>query len=110
VDLSVVVPRRRNQALHDRCIQRLAQGLSLEGWSIEAHVGGWPKPPYINDFIPDIRARKGEDTRIIEVETEDTLNVDIAQHHAFQRYAAGSPGTTFLLYLAREDGTSRLIR
>jgi len=108
--LSVVVPRRRNQGLHDRCIQRLAQGLSLEGWSIEAHVDGWLKPPYIYDFIPDIRARKGEATRIIEVETEDTLSVDVAQHRAFQRYAAENPGTKFLLYLAREDGTSRLIR
>lgn len=108
--MSVLVSRRRNQGLHDRCIQRLAQGLSFEGWSVEAHVSGYLKPPYINEYIPDIRARKGEDTRIIEVETDDTLGADVAQHRAFQRYAAGNPGTTFLLYLAREDGTTRLIR
>ena len=108
--MSVVVSRRRNQASHDRCVQRLAQGLSLEGWSIEAHVSGWPKPPYINDYIPDIWARKGEATWIIDVETEDTLRMDVAQHSAFQRYAARNPGTMFLLYLASEDGACRLIR
>ncbi len=108
--MSVLVSRRRNQGLHDRCIQRLALGLSFEGWSVEAHVSGYLKPPYINEYIPDIRARKGEATRIIEVETDDTLSLDIMQHREFQRYAAGNPETTFLLYLAREDGTTRLIR
>jgi len=107
--LSVTVSRRRNQASHDQCIQRLARKLSLEGWALEAHVKGWPKPPYINDYIPDIRARKNNKTLIIEVETEDTLRVDVAQHGAFQRHADEGPGVTFLLYLAGEDGACRLI-
>jgi len=110
VGLSVLVPRRRNQDLRDRCVQTLARGLSLEGWSIEAHVSGYLKPPYIDDHIPDIRARKGDDTRIIVVETEDTLSANIAQHRAFQRHAGITPRTTFLLYVARADGTCRLIR
>lgn len=65
--------------------------------------------PYINDYIPDIRAQKNNKTIIIEVETEDTLRVDVAQHGAFQRHADESPGVTFLLYLAGEDGACRLI-
>ena len=108
--MSVLVPRRRHQGLHDRCVQMLARGFSLEGWSVEAIASGWLKPPYIDDHIPDIRALKGDDTRIIKVETEDTLSADIVQHRVFQRHAAGNPRTTFLLYMAREDGTCKLIR
>ena len=107
--MSVMVSRRRNQAAHDQCVQRLARKLSLERWAIEAHVKGWPKPPYINDYIPDIRARKDGKTLIIEVETEDTLHADIAQQEAFRRHTHESPGVTFLLYLVSEDGTWRLI-
>ncbi|MFH2112697.1 MAG: hypothetical protein ABIJ47_15725 [Candidatus Bathyarchaeota archaeon] len=107
--MSVTVSRRRNQASHDQCIQRLARKLSLEGWAMEAHVKGWPKPPYINDYMPDIRARKNNKTIIIEVETEDTLRVDIAQHEAFRRHADEETGVMFLLYLAGEDGACRLI-
>lgn len=107
--MSVMVSRRRNQAAHDQCIQRLARKLSLEGWAIEAQVRGWLKPPYINDYIPDIRARKNSKTLIIEAETEDTLRVDAAQHAAFQRHTDEEPGVTFLLYLAGENGSCRLI-
>jgi Holliday junction resolvase len=107
--LGVVVSRRRNQVSHDQCIQRLAKKLSLEGWAIEAHVKGWPKPPYINEYIPDIRARKNNNTLIIEVETDDTLYLDVAQHRAFQRNADETHGAKFLLYLAGDDGTCRLI-
>jgi len=41
------VSRRENQVVHDRCVESLARRLSLEGWMVEAHVQGWPKPAYI---------------------------------------------------------------
>jgi hypothetical protein len=101
----LLVSRRENQAAHDRCVESLARRLSLDGWMVEAYISGWPKPAYIGEYIPDIRARRDDSTRIIEVETEDTLYSDADQQNAFRRYAAENPGTVFLLYLARDDFT-----
>lgn len=101
----MLVSRRGNQAAHDRCVESLARRLSLDGWMVEAHISGWPKPAYIGEYIPDIRARKNDSTRIIEVETEDTLYSDADQQDAFRRHAAENPGIVFLLYLARDDFT-----
>lgn len=101
----MLVSRRENQAIHDRCVERLSKRLSLDGWMVEAHVPGWAKPAYIGEFIPDIRARKNGSTRIIEVETEDTLHSDADQQDVFRRYAGKNPGVVFLLYLAKDDLT-----
>lgn len=101
----MLVSRRENQAAHDRCVDKLARRLSLDGWMVEAHVQGWPKPAYIGEFIPDIRAQRNDSTRIIEVETEDTLISDADQQDAFRRYAAENPGAAFMLYLAKDDFT-----
>jgi hypothetical protein len=72
---------------------------------VEAHIPGWPKPAYIGEYIPDIRARRDGSTRIIEVETEDTIISDVDQQGAFRWYAAENPGVVFLLYLAKDDFT-----
>ena len=99
------VSRRENQAVHDRCVESLARRLSLDGWMVEAHVSAWPKPAYIGEFMPDIRARRDGSTRVIEMETMDTLISDADQQDAFRRYAAETPGVVFMLYLARDDFT-----
>jgi len=106
----LLVSRRENQAAHDRCVESLARRLSLDGWMVEAHVPGWPKPAYIGEFIPDIRARRNDSTRVIEVETEDTLLSDAEQQETFRRHAAENPGVVFMLYLAREDFTCAYVK
>ncbi len=99
------VSRRENQAVHDRCVESIARRLSLDGWMVEAHISGWPKPAYIGEYIPDIRARKNDSARIIEVETEETLYSDADKQDGFRRHADETPGTVFLMYLAKEDLT-----
>lgn len=106
----MLVSRRENQATHDRCVESLARRLSLDGWMVEAHISGWPKPAYIGEYMPDIRARRDGDTRVIEVETEDTLLSDADQQETFRRYAAGMPGVVFMLYLARDDFTCAYVK
>jgi len=99
------VSRRENQVVHDRCVEGLARRLSLDGWMVEAHISGWPKPAYIGEYMPDIRARRDGDTRVIEVETMDTLLSDADQQEALRRHAAETPGAVFMLYLAKDDFT-----
>ncbi len=106
----MLVSRRENQTAHDRCVDKLAQRLSHDGWMVEAHVSEWPKPAYIKEFMPDIRARRNDSTMIIEVETEDTIISDADQQDAFRRYAAENPGVAFFLYLAKDDLTCVYIK
>lgn len=104
------VSRRENQLVHDRCVESLARRLSLDGWMVEAHISGWPKPAYIGEYMPDIRARRDGDTRVIEVETMDTLISDADQQDTFRRHAAETPGVVFMLYLARDDFTCAYVK
>ena len=104
------VSRRENQLVHDGCVESLARRLSLDGWMVEAHIRGWPKPAYIGEYMPDIRARRDEDTWVIEVETEDTLISDADQQETFRRHAVETSGTVFMLYLARGDFTCAYVK
>ncbi len=106
----MLVSRRENQTTHDTCVDRLARRLSLDGWMVEAHVSGWPKPANIGEFIPDIRARRNDSTMIIEVETDDTIISDADQQDVLRRYAAENPGVAFFLYLAKDDLTCVYIK
>lgn len=48
-------------------------------------------------MIPDVVARKRGATRIIEVETERTVDADRQQHATFRRSASQRTRTTFKL-------------
>ena len=106
----MLVSRRENQTAHDMCVDKLARRLSHDGWMVEAHVSEWPKPAYIKEFMPDIRAQRNDSTMIIEVETEDTIISDADQQDAFRRYAAENPGVAFFLYLAKDNFTCVYIK
>ena len=70
-------PRRdvTEESLHYLIISVIADSLENEGFTVAAdHVGGArPRPFAIEDFVPDIEARRGEEVHLIEVETQSTL-------------------------------------
>lgn len=94
------------QMNHDICVEKKATELKNEGYMVEADLEGWPKPPQIEGYIPDIFAhvRKTNVTRICEVETEETINTDREQWMAFKRYADRYFGVYFWLFVATEGG------
>lgn len=100
------MPKRtlEKQSAHDKCVEKLANERKNEGNTVEADLDGWDKPPEINGYIPDIRARTRATTRIIEVETEETLESDKDQHDAFKEYAEKNDNVYFWLYLADDEG------
>ncbi len=63
------------ESLHYLMINVLVDSLEKEGFEVLAdHVGGLrDKPAPIDEFVPDIEARKGAEVRLIEVETQATL-------------------------------------
>ncbi len=62
-------------------INVLVDSLEKEGFAVNAdHVGGLRKKPApVGGFTPDIEARRGEDLRLIEVETESTIDLPETQ-------------------------------
>jgi hypothetical protein len=63
------------ESLHYLIISVLAESLEREGFAVATdHVARRGLPPAaIGGFVPDIVARRGGDTRLIEVETQATL-------------------------------------
>jgi len=82
---------------HDSKVKQTANKLKREGWKVEADISGYKQPDPIGqgNFIPDIKARKGSATKLIEIADEEDEKRDKDQHSAFRRSAAQRNRTTF---------------
>jgi arginine/ornithine N-succinyltransferase beta subunit len=97
------------QQLHDKCIENVAKNLNNEGFTVEADIENWNRPPAINGYIPDIRAVRDGLIRIYEVETVQTLDEDVEQQRTFQKYS-DEEEVFFFLYLANNIGECEQIK
>ena len=90
----------RRQNNHDQKVRKLVKGLERKGWKkIKAQLKNYEQPKAIgkDKRIPDIEARKAGVTRLVEVETEKTMQTHKKQHEVFRRSAAQRKRTTFKL-------------
>lgn len=99
------MPKRRSkkaQSEHNRKVRRIANRLKHAGWVVKADIEGFEQPTPIGRHkkIPDIEARKKGATRLLEVETENTVVKDKAQQSTFRRSAAQRDRTTFEVVIA----------
>ncbi len=92
------------QSAHDKCVEGLAKSQVKEKWAVKADLSDWEKPPKVVGYIPDIHAIKNTVQKIIEVETEETLETDKVQITAFRNYAETHNQVFFWLYVANEKG------
>jgi hypothetical protein len=78
-------------------INVLVDSLEREGFKVSAdHVGGLRRRPEpIGGFVPDIEARRGDDVRLIEVETQSTLDAPETQEQ-LSRLAGAAHGELYL--------------
>ena len=87
----------KNQTCHDRSVTRRAAGLKANGWKVRADIPGFKRPATLNGSRPDIDARKGNQRRIIEVETLDSRNRDRQQHRNLRNYSKSKKNTQFMM-------------
>ena len=85
------------QSKHDMEVKEKANSLKRQGWKVKADVEGYERPDPIGKYkrIPDIQAEKAGARKIIEVETDDTMQRDKKQRETFQRSAAQRKRTSF---------------
>ena len=84
-----------SQDTHDRKVRQLASKLQKDGWKVQADLKGLDRPTGIgkNNQIPDIVAKKRGATKIVEVDTPETI--DNSQLTSFERSAKRRSRTTF---------------
>lgn len=87
----------KSQNAHDNKVKAIAKDLKKDGYIVKADLPGYSKPDPIGKDrrIPDIQAQKRGRTKLIEVETKDSLSTDRKQQSTFRRSAAHRSNTTF---------------
>ena len=82
---------KHEQTCHNKAVRRSAGMLRSNGWSVKADIAEYKQPKSIcvdnQCRRPDIVAKKGKETRIIEWETPDSFDRDREQHSVFRKYA-----------------------
>lgn len=75
---------------HDDIVRTEALRLLSQGYSVQARLEGWfDSPDIINGYRPDIVARRGDQSLIVEVEKGE---IDWPKISAFELYARSHPG------------------
>lgn len=82
---------RDEQTCHNIAVRRSAGQLRSNGWKVKADIPDYERPSSIcvdgECRRPDIIAKKGRETKIIEWETPDSYEKDRAQHSVFRKFA-----------------------
>lgn len=88
---------------HEKGIYLEAINLRRQGWFVLAdHIPGFQVPPEIEGVTPDIYAMKGEETLIVEVETNG--NDDLEQHKTLGKYACNFTSVKFQVAIVNAAG------
>ncbi len=79
-----------SQSKHNQEVKRLANEYKDKGYKVEADITGFPQPKTVGGFRPDIKAKKGGQETIIELETLDSVDStrDVKQKGAFQDWSS----------------------
>lgn len=80
---------------HDRKVRQKANELRNQGWKVDADLNGFEQPDPIGQgsYIPDVFATKDKRTKIIEVDTPNSINKQ--QLEAFKRSAVRKKNADF---------------
>jgi Holliday junction resolvase len=88
---------RLEESLHYLMIKVLVESLEKEGFEVNAdHMGSLrTRPDPVGGFIPDIEAHRGDDVRLIEVETQSTIDLP-ETHEQLAKLTSSTRGKTYL--------------
>jgi len=95
---------KRGQNVHDKRVRQEANKRKRQGFNVRADIPGFPKPPTVGGYRPDVDARKGSARKLIEVETPESKNSarDKGQQAAFRQAARRNKNTKFRRVVADE--------
>lgn len=91
----------KQQTKHDQTVKKTAQYYKSQKYKVKADIKGFNKPKPINGRRPDVVAKKGGKTKIIEIETRESLEKDRSQQKTFQNYADKHKNVRFRTKVAK---------
>lgn len=90
---------RRKRDLERKKVAELARHYKALGYQVYADLSGFDTPSSVADIRPDVLARRGDETIIIEVKTRDSAKRDKHLIERLARYAERIPGARFDLVI-----------
>lgn len=86
-----VLPAREDA--EPRAVREAAETLEQDGAVVFANLDGWPRPPALHGFVPDVYAVFEDREVVLEFEDEVSVNEEPAQRQdaAFSTWAEASP-------------------
>ena len=87
----------RQQSKHDKAVKKTADYYKGLGYNVQADIKNYDQPDTINKRRPDVIAKKGKETVVVEVETNDSIKTDQKQIETFKEYADDHKNTKFRL-------------
>jgi hypothetical protein len=87
-----------------------AKELDRQRYNVKANIGGWNKPPSIEGYVPDFRAKRGEQIIIGKVLKEEDFDENSLDFKAFLKYAEKNENTSFRVYFTSRDGNPKLYK
>ncbi len=84
------------QGTHDRKVRQLAKQYEKDKWKVKADIGNYDRPSSIgkNNHIPDLELTRRGKTKLIEVDTPNTVNPDPLK--TFRMSASRKKNTEFV--------------
>lgn len=80
---------------HDKKVRRIAASYWGMGYEVKADLPEYSRPRPIRGRIPDVVAKRGKTTKIVEVETPESFRSHKDQRDILRDYARLKPRTTF---------------
>lgn len=88
---------KSSQSKHDTKVSEIAKEFESKGYKVNADIIGYSRPKTIRGYRPDVIAKKGKLTKIVEIETSDSKGSkrDLKQMAAFRKEANSNKHITF---------------
>jgi len=93
------------QKLYQHGVEKTANYYKDDGWQVKANIDNWDTPESILGHIPDIIAKKGKDTVIIQINTCISLLDRMYQESTLEAYAQRTQNTRYILLIVNRDMT-----
>jgi hypothetical protein len=93
--LGALLPSRAGHG--PRAVREAAETLEQDGAVVFANLDGWPRPPVLHGFIPDVYAVFEDREVVLEFEDEESVTKEPAQRQdaAFATWAGAAPGRAY---------------
>ena len=93
------------QKLYQHGVEKTSNYYKDDGWQVKANIDNWDMPESILGHIPDIIAKKGKDTVIIQINTCISLLDRMYQESTLEAYAQRTQNTRYILLIVDRDMT-----